>query len=53
MLIIGFQIFQEYGLDTLVTQRVFERFNIQVFINRVKKINKVTLEELQVVSYLT
>ncbi|MDG1264334.1 MAG: hypothetical protein P8N57_07045 [Flavobacteriaceae bacterium] len=53
MLIIGFQIYQEYGLDILVTQRVFERFNIQFPINREKKINKVTLEELQAVRYLT
>ena len=48
------QLYEVYGLDTLVAQRVFERFNIQVPINRVKKkINKVTLEELQAVPYLT
>ena len=43
-----------YGLDSLVAQRIFEQFNIQTPINRVKKkINKTTLEELQAIPYLS
>lgn len=48
------QLYEVYGLDSLVVQRIFKQFNILTPINRMKKkINIISLDELQAIPYLS